>query len=162
MSSSRLRMFTTIAWITPAKKTKKWSVFLLGIHRAFRWQGYTSYLWSVPTERSLSLYILCVRFRVQVQKPWYYFKAKKGLWFLVSACVASHPHVSSLRLLLFYLCRPLFVFSFCYETMSNYSQNCWVDWNSTCCVSTIYFIGVWTFARFLRPLSATILCVWTI
>ena len=45
--------------------------------------------------------------------------------------------------------------------MSNCSQNCWIDWNSAVlCFKRLFHIGVWTFARFVRPLLATILCVW--
>ena len=42
--------------------------------------------------------------------------------------------------------------------MSNCNHNCWIDWNS----AVLFHIGVWTFARFVRPLLATILCVWEI
>ena len=41
----------------------------------------------------------------------------------------------------------------CYETMSNCSKNCWIDWNSAV---------LYGYARFLGPLSATILCIWEI
>ena len=45
--------------------------------------------------------------------------------------------------------------------MSNCSQNCWINWNSAVlCFKQLVHIGVWTFARFVRPLLATILCVW--
>ena len=44
---------------------------------------------------------------------------------------------------------------FLYETMSNYSQDCWIDWNSAVlCFKRLFHIGVWTFARFVRPLLA--------
>ena len=41
------------------------------------------------------------------------------LRFLVSARVASDPHIDIFNFLFF-----------CYETMSIGSQNCWIDWNS--------------------------------
>ena len=45
--------------------------------------------------------------------------------------------------------------------MSNCSQNCWIDWNSAVlCFKRIFHIGVWRFAWFVRPLLATILCIW--
>ena len=48
-----------------------------------------------------------------------------------------------------------------YETMSNCSQNSWINWNSVMlCFKRLFHIGVWTFARFVRPLLATILCIW--
>ena len=51
-------------------------------------------------------------------------------------------------------------FCCCYETMSNCSQNCWIDWNSAMlCFKQLFHIGVWTFGRFVRPLLATILCM---
>ena len=50
-----------------------------------------------------------------------------------------------------------------YETMSNCSQNCWIDWNSAVlCFKRHFYVGVWTFARFVKPLLATVLCVWEI
>ena len=50
-----------------------------------------------------------------------------------------------------------------YETMSNCSQNCWIDWNSAVlCFKWLFHIGVWTFARYVRLLLAAILCVWEI
>ena len=50
-------------------------------------------------------------------------------------------------------------FTFCYETMSNWSQNCWIHWNSAVlCFKWLFYIGVWTFAWFVRPLW----CVWEI
>ena len=70
--------------------------------------------------------------------------AKKMFWFLVSARVASAPCRAS-AFLMFFL--------FCYETMSNCSQHCWIDWNSAVlCFKRLFHIGVWTFARFVRPL----------
>ena len=52
----------------------------------------------------------------------------------------------------------IFFFCCCYETMSNWSQNCWIDWNSVVlCFKRLFHIGVWTFAWFVRPLLATIL-----
>ena len=55
----------------------------------------------------------------------------------------------------------IFLFCCCYETMSNCSQNCWIDWNSAvlCFKKSFYIIGVWTFAWFVRPLLATTLCM---
>ena len=73
---------------------------------------------------------------------------KKSLRFLVSVHVASDPRI---------------VICCCYETMSNCSQNCWIDWNSaTLCFKRLFHIGVGTFARFVRPLLATMLCIWEI
>ena len=47
--------------------------------------------------------------------------------------------------------------------MSNRSQNCWIDRNSVVlCCKRLFHIGVWTFARFMQPLLATIPCVWEI
>ena len=51
-------------------------------------------------------------------------------------------------------------FLVCFFVVSYCSQNCWIDWNSA--VLCMYFfkcwhMGVWTFARFVRPLLATIL-----
>ena len=43
------------------------------------------------------------------------------------------------------------------------SQNCRIDWNSAAlCFKSLFHIGVWPFARFVRPLSATMLCIWEI
>ena len=50
-----------------------------------------------------------------------------------------------------------------YETISSCSQHCWIDWNSAVlCFKRLFHRGVWTFARFVRPLVATILGVWEI
>ena len=65
----------------------------------------------------------------------------KSLRFLVSALVASDPWVD----IFFY-------------PISNCSQNCLIDWNS----ALLFHIGIWTFALFVRPLLATILCIWEI
>ena len=47
--------------------------------------------------------------------------------------------------------------------MSNCSQNCWIDSNSAMlCFKRLFHVGVWMFAWFVRPLLATILCVWEI
>ena len=55
----------------------------------------------------------------------------------------------------------LFNFLFGYETMSNCSQNCWIDWNAAVlCSKQIFHIGIWTFARFVRPLLATVWEMW--
>ena len=52
----------------------------------------------------------------------------------------------------------LWCVSFCYEMMSNCSQNCWIDWNSAVLwFKRLRHIGVWTFAWIVRPLLATIL-----
>ena len=78
------------------------------------------------------------------------------------------------------------------EAMSNYSQNCWNDWNSAvlcsnpnsrdnkgscwifkdfyCSVTMLWELWlmtfsnrcIWTFARFVWPLLATIPCIWKI
>ena len=54
----------------------------------------------------------------------------------------------------------VFIFFFCYETMSICSQNCWIDWNSAMlCFKQLFHTGVWMFARIVRPLLATILCI---
>ena len=54
-----------------------------------------------------------------------------------------------------------FSFKFvCYATMSNCSQNCWIDWNSAVlCFKRLFHIGLWMFAQFVRPLLATIFCI---
>ena len=80
-------------------------------------------------------------------------RPQKRLWFLVSTRVASAPRFG------------IFNFLFCcYETMSNCSQNCWIDWNSAvlCFKRLFHILWVWTFAQFVRPLLATILCIWEI
>ena len=47
--------------------------------------------------------------------------------------------------------------------MKRCSQNCWINWNSTMlCFKRLFHIGVSTFARFVRPLLATTLCIWEI
>ena len=49
------------------------------------------------------------------------------------------------------------LFSLHYETMFNCSQNCWIDRNSAMlCFKWLFYIGVWTFARFVRALLATV------
>ena len=51
--------------------------------------------------------------------------------FLVAACVASDPRVG------------IFSFLFCYETMSNCSLNCWIDWNYlVLCFKRLFHIRV--------------------
>ena len=76
------------------------------------------------------------------------FKAKKkvsGFW----------SQASDLRVSIF-----SFLFLFCCETMSNCSQNCWIDWNSAVlCFKRFFSHRVWTFAWFVRPLLATTLCL---
>ena len=64
--------------------------------------------------------------------------------------VASDPHISIFNFLFF-----------CYETMSYCSYNCWIDRNSAvlCFKRPFHIIGVWTFARFVRPHVAIILYV---
>ena len=43
----------------------------------------------------------------------------------------------------------LIFFSFGYETMSNCSQNCWIDWNSAgLCFKHLFNIGVWTLCHY--------------
>ena len=51
-----------------------------------------------------------------------------------------------------------------HETCTVYcSQNCRIDWNTAMlCFKWLFHIRVWTFARFVRPLFATILCTWEI
>ena len=64
---------------------------------------------------------------------------KQSLWFLISTRIASD------------LCVGIFIFIliFCYETMSNCSQNCWINWNpAVLCFKWLFHTGVWTFARF--------------
>ena len=52
---------------------------------------------------------------------------------------------------------------FYYETMFNCSQNLWIVWNSAALyLKRLFHTGVWTFGRFVRPLLATIVCVWEI
>ena len=54
----------------------------------------------------------------------------------------------------------LVFFCFGYETMSNCSQNCWIYWIcAVLCFKQLFLIG---YERFVRPLLATILCVWEI
>ena len=48
-----------------------------------------------------------------------------------------------------------FIIFFCYEQMSNCSQNCWIDWNSVVlCFKRLVHIGVWLIVRFVQPLLA--------
>ena len=55
-------------------------------------------------------------------------QAKKRSPVLVSVRVASDPRITNL---------------FCYETMSNCSQNCCIDWNSAVlCFKRLFHIGV--------------------
>ena len=79
----------------------------------------------------------------------FYVRPKKvsSFW---SLCMS--PQTNVLAFLMF--------FFLCYESMSNCSQNCWIYWNSAVlCFKRLFHIGVWTFARFERPLSITILCI---
>ena len=79
-------------------------------------------------------------------------KRKKVSGFWSPRHIASEPHVSVFNFLLF-----------CYETMSNYNQNCWIDLNSAVlCFKRLFHVGVWMFVRFVGPLLATIPCVWKI
>ena len=56
----------------------------------------------------------------------------------------------------------LILILFCYESMSNYSQYCWIDWNSfVLYFKRLYHIHVGV-QMFVRPLLATILCIWEI
>ena len=57
----------------------------------------------------------------------------KSLRFLVSARVASDPRVC------------IFKSFFCYETMSNCSQNCWIDQNSAvlCVLNNLNVCRIW-------------------
>ena len=77
-----------------------------------------------------------------------FYKAKtRSLQFLVSARVASDPRVDIL-------------FIFAMKRCPNCSQNRWIDWIVPCCVfKRLFHIGVWTFARFVMPLLASILWV---
>ena len=69
-----------------------------------------------------------------------YLATKKSNQFLVSAQVASEPRISILN----------FLFSPC-ETMSNCSQNCWIDWNSAMlCFNPFASEAVYT-CNFFRP-----------
>ena len=57
----------------------------------------------------------------------------------------------------------IYLFSFCYEMMSICSRNYWIDWNSAApCLKWLFNVEVLMFAWFVRPLLATILCVWEI
>ena len=68
-------------------------------------------------------------------------RPKKGLWFLVSAHVISDLHVG--------------IYSFLFAAKIAGSIGI-----PPCCVLNDFFhIWVWTFARFVRPLLATILCI---
>ena len=80
------------------------------------------------------------------------FGAQKSIRFLNSARVASDPLVC------------IFNFPFFgYETMSNCNQKSWINWNSAVLYfKQLFHIWIWTFARFVRPLLATILCIWEI
>ena len=81
------------------------------------------------------------------------FRPKKStLLFLVSARVASDPRVGIFNFLLFFVL----------WNMSNCSQNCWIYGNSAMlCFKRLFHIGVWTFARFVSPLLATIWKIWS-
>ena len=70
------------------------------------------------------------------------FKAQKGFRFLVSTPISSDIHVSIFSFLFF-----SFFFFFGggggYEMMSNFSQNCWIDWNSAkLCFKQLFHIVV--------------------
>ena len=70
---------------------------------------------------------------------------------LVSALVVSEPRVRIFN----------FRFFFCYETMSNCSQNCWIDWNSAVlCFKRLFHIGVWTFASICEASSHLLQVFW--
>ena len=72
------------------------------------------------------------------------FRPEKGLRFLVSASVASGPARIGIFSSLVFVS---------YETMSNCSQNCWMNWNSAVlCFKRLFYTGVWTFARFVSLL----------
>ena len=46
--------------------------------------------------------------------------------------------------------------------MPNCSQNCWINWMPWRILNDLFHTGVWTFARFVRPLLAITLCIWEI
>ena len=77
----------------------------------------------------------------------------KNLLFLVYACIASDLFVS--------------IFSFLFLIFNFAMKQCplqpklLIDWNSAVLCFTFH-IGVWTLARFVRPLQTTIRCVWGI
>ena len=81
---------------------------------------------------------------------------QKSLRFLVSVCVASDLYVGIFGFSAF--------FFFCYETRSNCSQNCWIDWNSAvlCFKQVFPHRGMNVCPICAAPLLATILCVWEI
>ena len=77
---------------------------------------------------------------------------EKSIRFLVSMCVATDPRISIFSFL-----------SFCYNDVQ--LQPKLLDRLVFCRAvfyTTFFQIGVRTFARFVRPLLATILCVWEI
>ena len=102
--------------------------------------------WLSSKKSSILLYFIdvCNNFLLMILKA-----KNKTLRCLVSALVTSDPRVSFEKK------------DFCYETMSNCNQNCWIDWDSdVLCFKRLFQIGVWAFAGFVWPLLATILCVW--
>ena len=57
----------------------------------------------------------------------------------------------------------LFIFFLLLWNDIQLQQNCWINWDSAVlCFKRLFHIGVWTFAWFVRPLLATILCIWEI
>ena len=68
---------------------------------------------------------------------------KKSLRFLVSACIASDLRIS--------------IFSFLFFIAAKIAVSIGI---LPCCVLNDFY--TWTFAKFVRPLLATILCVWEI
>ena len=84
----------------------------------------------------------------------YTFTAK----LLAAKAKIKKSHVSGLRARRL---RPALRHFCCYETMSNCSQNCWIYCDSAVlCFKRLFHIGVWR--GFVRPLLATILCIWEI
>ena len=96
----------------------------------------------------VSVYIHCivVHYLVNLLLTLLNYKAPKSLRFLVS----TDPQVS--------------IFSFCYEMMCNCSQvaGSILEFCHALCFKCIFHIGVWTFAWFVWPHLATILCEWEI
>ena len=77
-------------------------------------------------------------FQLQLEWP---IKCTLNEMFLVSTCLTSDTHVS------------IFSFTFfCHETMSNCSQDCWIELEFCCFVyQWLFHIGVYMFAWFVQP-----------
>ena len=65
----------------------------------------------------------------------------------MSPVCGRHAHCASAIFSLLFIC---------YETMSNCSQNCCIDWNSAMlCFAWLFYIEVWTSARFVHHILCT-------